>query len=194
MKYKDSEVTIKDLKFKVTFLDSDIMEDLNEECELFKVVVTNTLNNKSMVYRNFKNSVMEKRISDYINLYSHMGIKSFKAFMHKQMWGGYDKVRNFKELELKRVFYLQYSVINDFSFYINFSDYYLNFEDFALEMGYSEDSRKAEKIYKDCLEMEKKIRDLALTDEQEKFFIDKVRSEEDEFKNTLLKQIGVTDD
>ncbi len=185
--YKNCEVTLKNLNFKVSLLDTEKEE--YGEVELFKVEVTNILNGKSFLYRNFKNSVMEKKISDYLKEFSSQGIKNFKSFMNSQHWSGYDKIHYFQELDKKRVEYLLYSVIQDFSFYVNMSDYETTFENFCDNYGYERDSIKAFKIYQECLNFERKIKGLNLSEEQENFLINEVRSEEESFNEELKKEL-----
>lgn len=189
--YKEFETVLNQMEFKIKLLDT-------EETETFKVTVTNLENKKTMSYKNFQNSIMEREISQILNDYKNTPSTFHQTMIHlKQkplkMWGGYDRgIHSFKELDLKRRYYLFYGIVNDLSRYVNFSEETPTFKDFCDIFGYDEDSRKAEQIFKDCLEFESKIKSLWLTDKQ-KEYLALANQEEDQFKQDCLTLFGVSD-
>lgn len=182
MKYEKGELNFKDLKFSWKLTHTKKGE--HGEHEVFKIEISN---GENTLFQEFNNSVMENDISKKLKNY----VFSFKELRPK-MWAGYDEDLNNKKMTLKefskkRIYWLLYGVINDFSGYIEI-DYY-SFKEFWDNFGYDEDSKKAEKIYFSCLEYYNKIQGLILNQEQREYFLNVVRSEEEEFNKLIKKEI-----
>lgn len=187
MKYENFEVTIRDVRFEVRKIDIRQVFENKKDSEVFLVKIYHK--GKSMYYE-FNNSIMEKEISDLIKQFNNQDITGLKqAISRRFMWGGYDKVNGFKGLEKERIYHLAYSIICDFGSYINFQEQNPTFKDFCLSFGYNEDSRKAEKIYNKCLELQNDIQNLDLSTEQENFFLE-AYSESDNFTKELKEILG----
>lgn len=193
MDYKNCNVTIKNINFKAELIGTE------NNTEIFNITITNLNNNKS-INQKFKNSIMEYNLSKEINHYVANPINyhcNFIYFLNNSNalkgWAGYDNLKNLKELDNKRIEYLLYSVIYDFSLYINFVD--------CINFGYEEDSIKAKKVYEGCLNYSHLIRyKLFLDKDQEAYFLNIVKPEDDvnpffkelqfnkDLKDILLKQ------
>jgi len=194
LEYGNFEAEFKGLVFRVKLITTakEILKD--KENEVFNVEVEHKGNK---IRYEFNNSVMEKEISDLLkewlktNKYPSRDIKGFKMLISKKfMWGGYDKVKTFKELEKERAFNLLYSVLVDLAYYMDFSEINPRYADFCENFGYDEDSRKAEKIYNKCLEMESKVLSLGITERQKEYFKNQVATETDKFNKDLRKALN----
>lgn len=191
-KYKNCEATLKDINFKVSFRSLETDEDGKRE--MFNVSITNLKNNKTININNFGNSIMEYNLSQDLDHFLKNRFdynNSFKWFLKNckslRGWGGYDKIESVKELETKRAYYLLYSVINDFSQYINFLEENISFDEFCSNFGYNEDSQKDYKVYEECLKYYNNICKLWLNEEQNQYFNDIVRSEDKQYSIDLKK-------
>ena len=184
--FKGLIVEVKLLDDKATFPNSD-NTDLSEE---FKISITNK--DKTISYK-FYNSIMEREISEDLkqNIAQYpagtLKIKNFRAFMGRKMWGGYDKVKNLKELNRKRAFHLLSGVLNCLSSDKNTETE--SFKFFCDEFGYNEDSIKTEKIFKAVQELKAKIYDLRLNKEQESYLDEEVSQETEVFKKDVYHAI-----
>ena len=168
MDYKNCNVTIKNINFKAELIGTE------NNTEIFNITITNLKNNKS-INQKFNNSIMEYNLSKEINQFVSNPINyhcNFIYFLENsnalKWWAGYNNIKKFKELDNKRIEYLLYSVINDFSLYINFVDENPFFKEFCLNFGYEEDSIKAKKIYEDCLNYNYLIRYKLFLDKEKK--------------------------
>jgi hypothetical protein len=186
--YIKSEIVFKDLKFNISL---NVIEDKNE---VFKVVITNLNNNRQIMIDNFKNSIMEYNLTQEIKEYEILKFSKrqkypFSYFLKNCIslkgWGGYDQVKSLKELDQARTFNLIYSILNDFSRYVDFLEGNLSFKEFCDNFGYDEDSIKAKEIYKSCLSYYEKIVSLYLTKEQKQYFLNEAQQETDQFNKDL---------
>jgi len=191
LRYEHFKVNFKGLVFEVKLLDDSATfsnsnnKDLVEE---FKVIVTN--GEKSISYK-FYNSIMEREISSIIKLYNkNLNFSQLKIHLKQKplkMWGGYDEVRNFKQLTETRIYNLLYSIINSFG-----SDMDIETDDFKFfcdSFGYDEDSRTAEKIFNASIEFKQKVNTLKLSENQINYLRDIAGREEKPFKEDVLKAI-----
>lgn len=193
IKYEHFKVNFKGLVIEVKLLDNQANfpeSDNKDLCEEFKIIITN--GNKTINYK-FYNSIMEREISEHLklNLQQYptgtLKIKEFKSFMGRQMWAGYDRVKNLKELNRERVYYLLYGVLNCFESDKNTETE--SFKFFCDNFGYEEDSRKAERIFKAVQELKEKIETLNLTEEQNIYFNEEVQQETDKFSKDVYNAI-----
>ena len=169
LKYEHFKINFIGLDFEVKLLDNEAVfpnSKDNKKIEQFKVILTHK---ERIINFNFYNSIMEREISKNLKLNLEqypkgiLKIRDFRAYMKKQMWGGYDKVKNLKELTETRIYYLLYGIINSFA--MDRTTETDNFKFFCDNFGYDEDSRKAEKIYKAVLEEYKNVK-MLWTDEE----------------------------
>ena len=194
MDYKKGEVKFKGLKFSWNLITTE--KGTNGEYEVFNIEIEK---DGIKIRQEFNNSIMENKISELMKLYPNYKTMDFIQFRNHlrtsvcKMWGGYDKgiddktkIKNFKEFNKKRIWWLLLSIITDFSNYIEFEE---GFSWFCANYGYDEDSRKAEDIYKKCLDYFNKIETLKLSDEQRKYFINEVSQETNLFCHKDLNKI-----
>ena len=184
--YNNNEIIVKDIIFKIS------LNRTEENREIFNIEITNKINGNTIKINDFGNSIMDYNLSleikDFIlnkNKYNNSYdwfLKNSKAI---KGWGGYSDCKNLKELNEKRIKYLQYGVVVDFSVYIDFLEENPVFEEFCSNYGYEEDSRKAEDTYKKCLAYYSKIYKLRLTKEQKDYFQNVVRTEKEEFSKLI---------
>jgi len=199
LRYNYFKVNFKGLVFEVKLLDDKATFpniDNKDVCEEFKINISRTptsgTKEKSISFK-FYNSIMEREISEHLklNLLQYpkgtLKIKEFKGFMRRKMWGGYDEVKNLKQLTEKRIYFLLYSVINSLS--MDRTTETDSFKFFCDNFGYDEDSRKAEKIFKAVQEQKEKIESLNLTEEQIKYLDEEANQETDKFSEDVLKAI-----
>lgn len=181
MKYEQGELNFKDVVFKWRL--SHTEKDKHGEHEVFHLQIQN---GDEVICQNFNNSIMENEISKKIKSSVVRSIKEIRP----KMWAGYDEDLNDKPLKIgkeftqKRIYWLLYGVINDFSNYIEI-DYY-SFNEFCDLFGYNNDSIESENTYKKCTSYYEDINTLNITSDQRKYFLDVVRSEEEDF-NKLIK-------
>lgn len=196
MKYENFSFNFKGLEFEVKLLDNSATfpnSDDNTLHEEFKVIVKN--GDKQISYK-FYNSNMEREISELLNnkkdgvIWGYNGnfrIMAFKKYMDKEhMWGGYDDIKSFEELEKERIFNLAYSILT--SFVLDMNTDTSSFKEFCSTFGYNEDSRQDERIFNAVIENKEKIESLKLTKEQKKFLNNEVERETEEF-NKYLREI-----
>jgi hypothetical protein len=193
VKYEHFKINFKGLVIEVKRLDDKATFPNTEDknfCEEFKIIVTNK--DKVITYK-FYNSIMERDISEHLktNLKQYptglLKVKEFKNFMGRKMWGGYDKVKNSKELNRERAVNLLYSVLNSLALDKNSETE--TFKDFCDNFGYDTDSIKAEKVYKAVQEFKSKIYDLRLTTEQEEYLNEQANQETEQFKKDVYEAI-----
>jgi len=133
---------------------------------------------------------------DLVNLSSlktcnnNLSVREFRVYMTKKhMWGGYDKVISFKQLDNERVFNLLYSFLNcafnDLSYCDN------TFIGFCDEFGYDLDSIKSKKTYEAVIsqgvKFERVLSGLACVDKS--FLLDNVVSETELFLKELREVV-----
>jgi hypothetical protein len=186
MKYEKGELQFKGLNFSWNLITTEKGE--YGEYEVFNFEVEHK---EVKIRQEFKNSVMECEISRKLNL--NKPYSSRIKELRPKMCGGYDKdlddktplqIRNF---DRKRVYWLLYSFIQDFSNYVEWDLF--DFKEFCSSYGYEEDSLKALKIHSSCIEYYREINTLNLTEEQREYFLEVVRSEEEEFNKEVKFQI-----
>lgn len=191
--YLKGNVTFKDIKVTWQKIDNVIAFDNKELTEKF--YFTLSYNNVKISF-DFYNSIMERQISDIMEM--HGILESFCMPQFKQtvytelkrrplnMWGGYDKLRDLKAFQNKRIYYLLYGALHSFfldSF--NFSDYNPTFKDFCFNYGYDEDSIKANKIYKKCIKQVEKLKKLKLSDKLLKYIEENIMQETDKYSKDI---------
>lgn len=186
-KYKEGSLKFNGLVFIWKYITTE--SDKNGEHEVFNIEVFNP-QNKKKIRQEFHNSIIEcgisQKIERYKNLYS---FSEFFNLIRPKMWAGYDenlqgkKIKSFKELDKKRIWWLMLSVLIDFSENIEVGE---NFYEFCDSFGYDRDSREAENIYKKVIDYKEKIRSLELTEKQERYFLKVVRQEKDQFTDKDL--------
>lgn len=193
MTYKQGSLNFKDLIFSWKLITS--VKDEHGEHEVFNIEIEK---DGVKIRQEFNNSVMEFDISKKIEycLKEKMIFPQARDIIRPKMWGGYDKdinekgkIKSYVELDLKRVYNLLYSIINDFSRYIEFLDTNPTFKDFCSNFGYDEDSRKSEKIYNSCIDYYNKIKTLNLSSDQISYFIDEVDRETETFSSDLKEEV-----
>lgn len=130
---------------------------------------------------------MERAISIYLQELGYnipFSIKTFRSWMHNNhMWAGYDKVKNREDLNNQRVRNLIYSIVNSMA-----SDLNEDLESFSWwcsNLGYDEDSRKAERIFNLCREIKEKICSLNLCKEQLEFLNNEALEETGKFQKEI---------
>jgi len=189
MKYEKGEMNFKGLNFSWELTHTKKGE--RGENEVFKIQISN---GDKTIFQEFNNSIMEKELSENIKLSKS---KSYDCGfsvkdVRPKMWAGYDEDLNnkkmtLKEFDKKRIYWLLYGIINDFSGYIEI-DYY-SFKDFCDCFGYEENNRKHEEIYKSCLKYYDAIQTLNLNQEQREYFLNVVRAEEEDFNKLIKSEI-----
>jgi hypothetical protein len=192
MKYEHFKINFKGLEFEVKLLDSEaffpnsLKEDKKAYCEEFKVIVKNK--NKEINFK-FYNSQMEREISKYLNELGYIKYHNptFKSYMKRFMWGGYDKVKNRDDLIKQRIINLFYSIINDMAF--NYFEDLISFSWFCNNFGYDEDSRTAETIFKNCQDFQSKLLSLDFSKEFLKYLEEHAQQETDKFKEDIIKAV-----
>lgn len=186
LKYSHFAFNFQGLSFEFKLIDSEKWKNDKEESENFKITITN--GERTITYI-FHNSIMEKKISDYLNNLGYVGYnnRQFREWFKRFMWGGYDDVKNLKQLINKRCYYLAYGVLNDFATYINWIDSNRTFKEFCEMFGYNKDSREAEKIYRECLELYEKVESLKLSEKQEQYFLNEANQETNKFSKDVEK-------
>lgn len=193
VKYEHFKVNFKGLIIEVNLLDDKATFPNSEDkdfCEEFKINITNK--EKTISFK-FYNSIMERNISEHLKLNleqypkGKLKIKEFKNFMRRQMWGGYDKVKNLKELNRERATNLLYSALNCIA--SDMQSETETFKDFCDNFGYDIDSIKAEKIFKAVIEQKEKIKSLRLNQEQEIYLNEEVSQETEKFKQDVYNAI-----
>lgn len=157
-------------------------------------------NGKEKIRQEFHNSIMEFELSEKLkDARERMSYTEFlkainSGFFRPHMWAGYDedlnekKLRGFDNLIKKRLWWFLYSVINDFSMYIDYNDYY-DFNWFCDCYGYDKDSRKAEQIHNSCINYHEKISSLNLSEKQRDYFLNESNQETQKFSDDLKKAI-----
>ena len=196
MKYEKGEIVLKKISedFKIKWVVCGTSNKFNNgEVEKINIEVIN--GNQKIDY-NFYNSIMERKISDRLNLYKMpLDFLKFRNDIRIgvcKMWGGYDedfnnkKIGNIKQFTQKRIYWLLSSVLIDFAGFYNFSECNLNFKDFCDNFGYDNTLREHELIYKKCLEMEEKFNSLNLSEESLKY-LSEIVAQEDESFNKYIK-------
>lgn len=196
MKYEHFKINFKGLVIEVKLIDNEATfpnTDSRALIEEFKVKITNK---ETSIGYLFYNSVMERQISEFLKNnrtkgFQYSNIAEFKRYISRTFsWGGYDDVKNNKELTNKRIWWLLLGILVDLQSYIKFSEYSgSDFDWFCDNFGYDKDSRKAEKIYREMQDMEKKVNSLKLSEEQENYLINEVQQETDKFSKELKKAI-----
>lgn len=195
LKYEHFKIKFLNLDWEIKLLDDCTTfpnSDNKNLCEEFKIIVTN--GDKTISYK-FYNSSMEKQISDILKQHnknlSWGLIKSSLKTNLLRMWGGYDKdLKNNKTLEYARIKHLFYSVLNCFA--QDMTTDLSSFSWFCSNFGYHEDSRKAEKIFNECVTMQDKIKSLNLNKEQIKYLEDEAQQETNDFKEDVYNTIEQT--
>lgn len=190
LKYEHFKINFKGLIFDIKLIDNEANfpnTDDKKPIEQFKVSVYN--GNKKISY-NFYNSQMEKEISDYLNNLRYLSYsnKEFKEWFKRFSWGGYDDVKNKRDLTNKRIYHLFYSIINTFAG--NENDDYSSFNFFCDNFGYEKDSRRAEKIFNECVELQEKIYSLCIDGKIIKYLREEANQETDKFSKDIKEAIN----
>ena len=193
LKYKHFKINFIDLDFEIKLLDENSSfpnSDIKDLCGEFKVIITHK--DKTIIFK-FYNSIMEREISKYLklNLESYpigvLNVRDFKNFMGHKMWGGYDKIKNLRELTEERIYFLLNSIINCIA--MERTTETDSFKFFCDSFGYEEDSRKAYKIFNTVIEQKEKIQSLNLTEKQIKYLDEEANQETDKFNKDIRQAI-----
>jgi hypothetical protein len=188
-KYEHFKLNFQGLNFEIKLLDDSANfphsdnKGLHEE---FKVYVTN---DKKTISFKFYNSQMEREISQIVKDYNwNFKAGEFKKLISKKFhWGGYDKIKNLKELTHERIYNLFYGIIYNIS--LDLLSENESFKDFCDNYGYDFDSRKAEKIYNEVIQQNEKIKSLKLSSEQMKYFNEEANQETEKFREDVKNAI-----
>lgn len=191
MKYEHFRVKFKGVMIEVKLLDDNAIFPNSVEkrnVEEFKVILT--YKDKSIDYK-FYNSIMEREISQFIKNnrvkgFQNQNIKVLKQHVFK-FWSGYDDCNNIKALIEKRIFYLLYSILNTLSLDISMD--LSSFSWFCSNFGYDEDSRNAERIYKECQLIQEKLNSLNFDEDFLKYLEEEAGQETDKFHKDVLDAI-----
>lgn len=199
LKYEHFFIKFKGLDFEVKLLDdsalfpNSLKEDKTAFCEEFKVNIKKKClsgaKDKEISFK-FYNSQMEREISKYLNDLGYVKYHNptFKSWVSSRFsWGGYDKVKNREDLIKQRIINLFYSILNDMAF--NYFEDLTSFSWFCSNFGYDEDSRTAERIFKDCQEYQEKLLSLNLDEEFKKYLEEEAQQETDKFKEDIIKAV-----
>lgn len=204
LKYEHFKVELNGLSVELKLLDNEATfpnSSDTQKVEEFKVTIKNLFGllgeKEKKISFKFYNSQMEREISKYLNELGYVAYnnRQFKEWMsYRFMWGGYDKVKNRTELIKERIRNLLYSVINCVA--RDRGEDLSSFSWFCSIFGFDEDSRNAERIYKECQVMQDKINSLQLSDKQIKFFDEEANQETDKFSEEIRKatEKAVTED
>jgi hypothetical protein len=188
--YKHFDLIFKGLLFDIKLIDSESVfpnSTDNKQVEQFKVVVQNK--DKKITFF-FYNSQMEKGISDYLDSLGYVAYnnKQFKSFVSSRFsWGGYDDVKNKQDLTKKRIYHLFYGILNSMA--QDIEEDLSSFSWFCNNLGYDEDSRTAEKIYKTCQEQQEKLLSLGIDEKTRKYFQEEAQQETDKFSTDIKTAI-----
>lgn len=192
LKYEHFFIKFKGLDFEIKLLDDSALfpNSLKEDKNLieeFKVIVNNK--DKEISFK-FYNSQMEREISLYLNNlgYVKYNNREFKSFVNRRFnWGGYDKVKNREDLIKQRIINLFYSILNDIAF--NYSNDLTSFNYFCDSFGYDKDSRRVEKIFNSCIELQEKLLSLNFDEKFLKYLENEVQQETEKFNQDIIKAI-----
>jgi len=195
LRYEHFKASLNGLTFEVKLLDDNSsfpFEEKHNNIEEFKVIVTNNSNKRTINFK-FYNSQMERNISENIkqNIEQYpkgaLKVKEFKSFMNSLMWGGYDKIKSLKELNEARIENLFYSILHSWA--LDMSTDITSFNDFCDNLGYDNDSRKAEKVFNAIIEQQAKVLSLWLSIEQIKYLNEEVNQETEKFSVDIKQAI-----
>lgn len=197
--YEEGMIKLKGLKISWRFLDNVIPKnwDSKQEIEQFRIKIQNGDKKESF---DFYNSIMEKEISDKLKENKkgyYQNWRQLFLFIRPKMWGGYDDAKkNYQTFVKKRIWWLLSSALNSIMRDgFKFSEYSgSSFDWFCDNFGYDKDSRKAEKIFKACQEMEEQLKNLDFNKEQSIYIENQIMQKTDLFNKHLAVAIEIAEE
>lgn len=187
--YEKGNIEFKGLKISWKLLDSNVkFPNSNKEDKTRHEEFRFYISNKDLTETfPFFNSQMELNISNDLENFKdynyNLRVKDFKQYMTKtHLWGGYDEIKSFKELDKERTFNLVYGFLNFIS--SDLANEQDTFKDFCDKFGYDIDSLKLKKIYYEIINQCEKLNNV-LNKKQKDYFVNKIAVEEEVFEKDL---------